>query len=69
MDATRCFMKCTSGFSIVKFECMSSSFIYGAVVAVNNCFPKACCETIVALLIHLFCTGTKNEPTSCVTGL
>lgn len=61
MDATCCFMKYTSGFSFVKFERMSSSFIFGAVVAVNNCFPKACCETIVALLIHLFCTGKKKR--------
>lgn len=29
MDATRCFMNYTSGFSFVKFECSSSSFIFG----------------------------------------
>lgn len=28
MDATLCFMKYTSGFSFVKFECLSSSFIF-----------------------------------------
>lgn len=69
MDATLCFMKYTSGFSFVKFECLSNSFIFfGVVVAMNNCLPKVCCDTIVPLLIHLFCPG-KNKLSSCVTGL